>query len=119
MPREDEERDRHFEMFVRTNFLCVAGPNFCDTLNPIEFAHIKHAGMGGCTVPSYGNGVAMCRHHHTGHYCRAWHNIGRENFEAQNKIKVQDIADWLAREFEGDFMLMAEDPPPGVRRRPG
>ena len=114
--REDEKRDIAFEKFVRGEFLCVAhASGACQ--GKLEFAHLGHSGMGGKRVPSYGNGVCMCQFHHTSSYCKAWHNIGRQNFEEQNILNMDEIAAYLARAFDGDFIQLAEEPPRGIYRR--
>lgn len=115
--REDPVRDIAFEKFVRDGFVCVANNKDCRGV--LEFAHLEHSGMGGRAVPSYGNGVCMCQMHHTSSYCKAYHRIGRQNFEETNHINLAEIAAYLARAFDGDFITLAEDPPAGVYQKAG
>jgi len=114
MARANPERDELFEQFVRDHFTCVVNNGKCDEIR--EFSHLVHAGMGGKIVPSYGNGVCMCRTHHTCS-CEAYHKVGRQTFEQIHDLNLKAVAHWLSREFDGDFLLMAEEPPKGVYRR--
>ncbi len=115
--REDEERDRAFERFVHQEFGCAAqGRRPCPQYSPLEFAHLKHAGMGGKIVPSYGNGICLCRWHHQG-YCESFHRVGLEHFGLIEDLDLWEIAAYMARAFDGDFLQLAEEPPKGVYRR--
>jgi len=94
---------------VKATFGCVATGPACTGSR--EFSHLDHAGMGSKRVPSYRNGVVKCTGHH-----HEYHQHGREAFEERFHVKLSAVADWLAREFDGDFLLMAEEPPIGVWR---
>ena len=112
--RAQPERDLAFEKFVHDYYGCVAQSRSCAGV--LEFAHLAHSGMGGKRVPSYRNGVIMCQFHHTGSCCEAYHKIGRSMFEEIHSLNLEAIANWMANDFDGDFLQMAETPPAGVHR---
>jgi hypothetical protein len=108
------DRDQCFEAFVRAGFRCVA-QHSGECSGRIEFSHNHHSGIGGKDVPSIGNGTPMCSWHHTAGG-GALHTIGRQSFETRYAVDLEALAQWLARDFDGDFIQLAEPLPFGIVR---
>ena len=106
--------EKPFERWLRSGELpCVASASGkCS--GALEFAHLAHRGMGGKTVPSIGNGVPMCRGHHTARG-DSYHTGGRFSFESLHKVDLYAIAAWYKQRWEAGFLALPEDPPAGAQ----